>query len=116
LLDLARSGTVRLAVSDSILDEIADVLGRKFGWPQEDIEDAKLQIGGFAQKVTPTVMLDVVKDDPDDNRILECALTAGSEYVITGDKDLLRLGSYSSIRILSVADFLVVARGLEPEL
>ena len=49
---------------------------------------------------------DVIKEDPPDNRILECALEAGSEYIVTWDKDLLRLGSYDGIPIMRVGDFL----------
>ena len=52
--------------------------------------------------------LDVVAEDPADNRILECAVAAGSQYIVTGDKDLLRLGSYDSIKILTVSGFLKV--------
>jgi predicted nucleic acid-binding protein len=50
----------------------------------------------------------VIKDDPDDNRVLECAVSAGSAYIVTGDKHLLRLGVYDSIRILRVSDFLAL--------
>jgi predicted nucleic acid-binding protein len=60
----------------------------------------------MARVVSPAVQLEVVKDDPDDDRILECAVTAGSDFIVTGDKDLLRLGRYDSIKILTVADFL----------
>ena len=105
-LQLARAGKIRLAVSDAILDEVADVLERKFGWTPEDIAEARRQIEGFAQKVRPTVVLAAVKDDPDDDRILECAAAAHSDYVVTGDKHLLRLGRYDSMRIVNVADFL----------
>ncbi len=42
----------------------------------------------------PTQTLDVIKEDPDDNRILECAAAAKSDYIVTDDKDLLRLGKY----------------------
>lgn len=54
-----------------------------------------------ARIVTPAVRLDVVTADPDDDKIVECAVTAGSDYIVTGDKDLLRLGSYDSIRIVT---------------
>ena len=64
--------------------------------------------------VTPAVQLDVVKEDPADNKIVECAVTAGAEYIVTGDKDLLRLVKYESIRILSVVDFLefIINKGI----
>jgi predicted nucleic acid-binding protein len=60
--------------------------------------------------VKPAVILDVVRDDPDDNRILECAVAAGSDYLVSGDQDLLRLKRYAAIRMLSVPDFLVMER------
>ena len=40
--------------------------------------------------------------DPDDDRILECATAANSEYIVSEDKDLLRLGQYRSTRIVNV--------------
>ena len=51
-------------------------------------------------------VLEVIKEDPPDNRILECAVEAGSQCIVTWDKDLLRLGSYLDIRIVQPADFL----------
>jgi uncharacterized protein len=106
LLELARAGKINLTVSNAILDEIADVLARKFDFTPEDIVEARKWITGMARTVKPAVQLDVIKEDPPDNRILECAVAAGSDYIVTGDKDLLRLGRYDSIRVLSVSDFL----------
>jgi predicted nucleic acid-binding protein len=73
-----------------------EVLGRKFDWPEEDVAEVRSQIERFAEKVMPKTVLDAVKADPDDNRILECALAAGSDFIVSGDKDLLRLGTYDS--------------------
>jgi predicted nucleic acid-binding protein len=57
--------------------------------------------------VTPFETADVVKDDdPDDNKIIECALAAGADAIVTGDKHLLRLGQYGGIRIVRVREFL----------
>ncbi|MBI4672706.1 MAG: putative toxin-antitoxin system toxin component, PIN family [Chloroflexi bacterium] len=53
----------------------------------------------------PTVQLDVVKRDRDDNRVLECAVEVGAEYIVTGDEDLLELQEYDGIQILSPAEF-----------
>jgi putative PIN family toxin of toxin-antitoxin system len=82
----------------------------KFYATPEEIAEATLIIGDAARVVTPAVQLDVIKEHPADNRILECAMTAGSDYIVTGDKDLLRLGTYDSIKILTVSDFLNVGR------
>lgn len=59
-----------------------------------------------ARLVTPSEHMDVVHADPDDNRIIECAVAAVSDTVVSGDTDLLRLGSFRGIRIVKVSDFL----------
>ena len=55
--------------------------------------------------MTPTKTIDAIKD-PDDNRILECALEAGPEFTVTSDKDSLRLGKYGGIRIVTAGQLL----------
>jgi putative PIN family toxin of toxin-antitoxin system len=110
LLQKALAGEINLAISQPIVDEAMEVLERKFGAPPDFIEEARQIVAMAARTVTPAVQLDVVNDDPDDNRVLECAVTAGSEFIVTGDKDLLRLGSYDSIRIITVSDFLAQGR------
>jgi putative PIN family toxin of toxin-antitoxin system len=111
LLQLARAGKINLTVSKAIVDEIGGVLARKFNWPPEDIADARKWITEIARTAMPAVQLDVIREDPPDNRILECAVAAGSDYIVSGDNDLLRLARYDSIRILNVSDFLDLARG-----
>jgi predicted nucleic acid-binding protein len=55
--------------------------------------------------------VEAVKEDPADNRILECAQAGRSDYIVTGDKDLLRLRVFRDIAIVKIADFLVMAEG-----
>ena len=115
LLRMAIDGTISLTISQHILDELADVLMRKFDATPEEIAEANGIVGDAARIVQPSVQIDVIKEDSPDNRILECAVSAGADYIVTGDKDLLRLGAYDSIKILTVSDFLKVARGQGPE-
>jgi hypothetical protein len=56
------------------------------------------------------VQLDVVKRDPDDNRVLECAQSSGSDYIVTGDKDLLDLKHHAGARILRPAELLMLLK------
>jgi len=93
LLRIALDGTINLTVSQHILDEMAGVLARKFYSTPEEIVEATLIIRDAARVVTPAVQLDVIKEDPADNRILECAVTPGSDFIVTRDQDLLRLGT-----------------------
>ena len=102
----AEAGNVRLAISDAIVNEVRGVLSDKFGWSDDAIAETLSLLTGCTTLVQPTQSLDVVRDDPDDNRVIECAVAAGSRFIVTGDKHLLRLRSHGSIRILKVAEFL----------
>lgn len=103
---MAIDGDIEVAISEPILNEVIRVLREKFQWDGYRLLDARQQILRLARLVTPRQTLDIVKEDEPDNRILECAVAAASRFLITADKDLLRLGSYEGISILRPADFL----------
>lgn len=107
----AEAGRFRLAISDALLAELRRILRAKFAWSEENVAETVTQLLGCAVRVEPIERLDVIQHDPDDNRVLECAVAAGSRFIVTGDGDLLRLGSYAGIRILKVADFLELIQG-----
>ena len=114
VLQMAEAGTIRMAVSNSILDEVARVLRReKFGWPEEEIRRALSQIDRFSDLVDSPQRIDVIKDDPTDNRILECAAASSSDYLVSGDNHLLALGQYEGVRIVKPAEFLEILRQQE---
>ena len=103
----AEAGDFRLDISDAILHETLRVLREKFGWPEDDLRSAEATLAAFTRRVTPTQTLDIIQVDPPDNRILECAAAAKSDYIVTGDKrHILPLGTYAGIPIVKVADFL----------
>ena len=60
----------------------------------------------FSKLVKPNIKLSIVKDDKDDNRILECAETANADYIISGDRHLLELKNHKNIKIVSPKEFL----------
>jgi uncharacterized protein len=111
LINLANAGAIRLDLSEDIIRETVRVLVDKFGWSREGARLAEDQMRRFGNVVTPGERVDVVKEDPADNRILECARAAGSNFIVTGDKDLLRLGDFEDTPIVRVADFLGMAEG-----
>ena len=94
------------SISDPLLGEVRRILRDKFGWSKEALDEAAASIGDFTRLIHPTETIDAVTADPDDNRVLECAVAAGSRFIVTGDSGLLRLGSYRGIQILRVADFM----------
>lgn len=106
ILGMARAGMIRIDVSAAILDELVTVLRDDFAWEGYRLHFAREQLARLGNLVTPKKTIDAIKEDPDDNRILECALEAGSEFIVTSDKDLLRLGGYGSIRIVQANQLL----------
>ena len=68
------------------------------------------RIIGNSQIIEPSIKLDVVKEDPDDNKILECAKDGKAEFIITKDNHLLKLKQFESIKIITPEDFLKLYR------
>ena len=92
-------------ISDAILNETLRVLREKFQWSAERLQEAEEDIRSYTHHVTPTETLDIIKLDPSDNRILECAATAKSDYIVTGDtRHILPLGSYGGAAIVKAAE------------
>ena len=74
-----------------IAEETCGVLHDKFGFSDERIRDSWERIVDACRMIPYALPpLDAVPDDPDDNRIVECAVEAKSEVIVTGDKHLLR--------------------------
>lgn len=106
-LELARTGNIELSVSQAILSEIERILRLKMGWADWQIEAALQGIRDISTFVSPRQRLAVITEDDADNRILECAVEADAEYIITGDKrHLLCHHEFRGIGILSPGQFL----------
>jgi putative PIN family toxin of toxin-antitoxin system len=98
-------GTFELFTSVAILTETARVLQTKFDWTAEKARDAVQAISATATVLRPRPSLHLLKDEPD-NRILECALAAQAEWIVSGDRHLLMLKKHGHITIVSLSDFL----------
>jgi putative PIN family toxin of toxin-antitoxin system len=106
LLDLATDGQVDLAISEAIIAETLRVLRDKFHRTPEWLLESERQVRVIARLVEPTESLRVIEADPTDDRILECAVAAGAEVIVSGDTHLLSLGSFRAISIQRVGEFL----------
>lgn len=106
VLEMGLAGEVRLFISDAIMEETLGVLEEKFQLSPSKLRRAKEYITRCTVRVVPKIRLDVVSSDPDDNRIVECAVHSRSEAIITNDNDLLRMKEYQGIRMVKVLDFL----------
>ena len=56
--------------------------------------------------VEPEFMPNVVQDDPDDDKFFACALASSAEYIVSEDKDLIRVGQYKTVRVISKQAFI----------
>lgn len=102
---LAKRGKFKLFVSPAIGTEIANKLREKIGVLEDEVQRVIRQIGKVAEVIKPQKKLEVLNDEPD-NRILECALAAEANVIVTGDKHLLKLKNYEGIGIVSVASLI----------
>jgi putative PIN family toxin of toxin-antitoxin system len=98
-------GQFELFTSVAILTETARVLQTKFDWAEDKARHAVQDISQTATVLRPRPTLHLLKDEPD-NRILECAIAAQAERIVSGDRHLLSLKRYVDIAIISLADFL----------
>ena len=94
LLDLAVDGQVDLAVSTEIVAETLRVLGQKFDRGSEWLTEADRQLRVIARIVAPAETIQAIEADPTDDRILECAVAAGAEVIVSGDAHLLPLAPF----------------------
>ena len=106
VLALGRSGVIEVFISASILEEIEGVLLRKFRWAPPRVREATRAILNFAVLVNPEESVSIVREDEPDNRVLECALAARADVIVTGDQHLLKLKGFRSIRVASLREFL----------
>ncbi len=105
VVQLAEAAAYTLVISQAIQDETERILLQKFHWGRRPMAQACIPVWNLAQVVAPKGVVTAV-DDPDDNRILECALDVGATVIVTGDQDLLRLNPYQEVSILPPAEFL----------
>ncbi len=86
-----------------MLDELEDVLAEKFEFSRDAARATRSEIESLADVVEPDVVPKVCRD-PDDDQVLAAAVTAEVDAIVTGDEDLLSLGSCEGIEIVTPGD------------
>lgn len=107
---LAIRKEIELYTSLEILTETANKLRTKFSYPDADVVVVLTLLKENAAIVKPKEKLSILADEPD-NRILECAVYIKADYIVTGDKHLLKLHECEQIKIVRLKDFLALVGG-----
>ncbi len=110
-----RDDRLHLATSPVILGELDRVLrypkiARLHGWSAAEIAEFIEDIAGLAMMTPGKLILKVIRDDPSDNRYLECAVESQADCIVSGDHHLQDLVHCQEIEILSPREFAEVLR------
>lgn len=113
VIEMVLESRLELCLSAQILSEFYRVsMYPKFGFTNNEIDGFIGRLLPSVVLVNPSQKLNVITDDPDDNRIIECAAEGKANYIVTGDKHLLSLFHYEGIKILRAPEFLqIVLKG-----
>jgi len=108
VVDLWRTGKVKICVTNEILEEYYEVLER-IGLKDQEKKNELLALfrrAYFLVFCAKPDKISVVKSDPDDDKFIECAVALNSNYIVSGDNDLLEIKNYMGIQIMNPKDFL----------
>lgn len=111
VIEKAEKKEIKIFISYQMLEELEGVLKRKkFSKKLEGkkytVEKAVAKIALIATLIEPNIDIDIIKEDPEDNRVLECAVSARATVIVSGDSHLLNLNDYAGIQIISTIDFI----------
>lgn len=106
ILELADAGHFHLLISKQIIAEVRGVLRVKFKYDLARLDLAEELIISISQVVDPRIKIKFIKEDPDDDKILECAVEGKADFVVSGDRHLLEIKEYKGIKIISARNFL----------
>lgn len=108
IIDLWKKEKITLCLSNTILNEYVDVLC-KIGLKDEHELDELLDLfsrGFNLLFTTKTPKIKIIKNDPDDDKFIECAVALKADAVITGDREVLAIKKYMGIKIVTPQRFL----------
>ena len=105
ILEAAIDGKFKSITSPAILDELGRVLAR-LGVGEIETEGYLIRIMEISEVRVPKRLNDVEIRDREDIKILECAHSGASDYIVTGDEDLLSLKEYDGIKIIRSRELL----------
>ncbi|MBC7334181.1 MAG: putative toxin-antitoxin system toxin component, PIN family [Actinobacteria bacterium] len=98
-------GKIEISISPEILAELVGKLKYKFGIDESLLIEIKDYLSSKLNYILPEYETRICRDT-DDNKIIDLAISSNSNYIITGDKDLLEIKKYKGVRIVRPEEFL----------
>ena len=98
-------GRDQLLISKTIVEEVLQELARKFSREGEELARVAVLLAELGNIVRPRRRLNVFKEDAD-NGVLECALAGCADLIVTGDQDMLKVGAFEGVQLLSLRAYL----------
>ncbi len=109
IVELIEEGELELITSVQILDELKKVLSyEKFELEERKVNEHVDYYLFLAELVSPNEEMDFIRDDPSDNKFLECAREGKADYLVSGDHHLLDLEDFKEIEIVSAGELLQI--------
>jgi len=102
----AIEGKIKVYCCKEIIQELRGVLKRDFDESNDLINEQISVILAYMEFIEVIYHEKIVKDDPDDDLVINCALSARANYIVSGDAHLLKIKEYNGIKILSPAEFI----------
>lgn len=113
IIEMAEKGDIELVLSKDIIEEFTRVLNSRE--IQDKVRNKRLEMSHTVQQliamafiVEPKERIKAVKDDPDDDKILECAITGKVNFIVSRDNHLLKLKMFLGIPIVTPEEFLKI--------
>ncbi len=106
VLKLATSKKIVGVTSIPILEEVERKLRQKFDYPADKTKQFLELILKEFEIVEPKQKMLIIVEDPTDNKIIEAAIEAKADFIVTGDRHLLKISEYKEIRIVTPKQFL----------
>jgi len=108
-----RNRSFEWLTSPALLDELARTLHSPrvrcyMAWGEDEVAQFVSVVQQRVELVSPTNLIDAISADPSDNRVLEAAVAAQADYVVSGDHHLLEVKTYEGVQIVTPARFVAI--------
>ena len=109
-----REGKYVLCVTNEILFEYHEILAKRYNSIIANTILKELMETPNITRVNPTFRFNLITADPDDNKFVDCAITAGATYIVSNDRHFSELRNYDfpKVDVRTLAEFLKIVRDL----